>query len=152
MIPVNLLKTIEASGYGMRLGLVSTPSRFIEAVSKEPRAQKIAELLDQTDAQEELLVRLKTLLSAENDPRYAHPNDLAIAAYLYLLQKADPNAVLKLAKELVDTPTLWWARAMAIHTINETVRRTRDVNFYIWQEDAWQKEQIATKSLSKTST
>lgn len=68
-----------------------------------------------------VLERLIVLLQADHPAEFQHPDDIAISAYLFGLNKADPYLGLNVAEKLSSFHNLWWAHYVA-ESILETIK------------------------------
>lgn len=128
MIPGNLWQEIESRQFSVMLGVVSTPRAFDEALKQQPAVTALAKCLISPADIDSLEQRALALLQIPSNPRYCHPNDLAIAVYLRLLDIYAPDAASQPAKSALTLPNLWWARAMAMRIAaspNRTIPSTR---------------------------
>ncbi len=120
MISPELLATIEGPLFSLELGIVDSPKSFDEALFKTVGARKLAEQI--TSEAEERLVRdraLSLLDCEDNDERFRHPFDLAIAVYIRILDVVESSWVFDLSKLAAQRRNLWWSRAMAMRVLQE---------------------------------
>jgi hypothetical protein len=92
-----------------RLALSANP--LIESLVKELKGhpKKRAEVYDHVIA----------LLDVEGNPQYYHPQDIAIASYLYVLSRVNRELADKAVERTLNTPRLRWAERIA-RAISET--------------------------------
>lgn len=79
----------------------------------ETLKQLVVHLQTAPEHQQVVLQHLLDLLTANDQPQYAHPFDAAIAAYLYALSQVDVELSQRAISAILETPQLWWARRLA---------------------------------------
>jgi hypothetical protein len=110
----DVFSQIESPVFAARLSVVSGFSRFYDALSTDETAKALGDLLLHMPNDAVILfTRLNDLLTKNREPDFAHPYDVAIAAYLFALARVDQNLTAIAAQKIIHTPRLWWAKRMA---------------------------------------
>jgi hypothetical protein len=118
----NLFNTIESSEFDANINILSGFSTMLRALENDDvLMQLVVELSESSDNKRRVFERLLKLLPENPHPEYAHPHDVAVAAYLYVLNQADVELGHLAAEKVVNTPTLWWARRLAKHILETPV-------------------------------
>jgi len=123
MIPQTLFTEIEGPRLAAQLGVVSTLDRFTTAMMQHPAVAMIVNAVTSQDDVRQIVARVERLLQVHADPRYCHPQDLAIAVYLRILDVCAPDAAAELAARAREIRNLWWARLIA-HRIGASPNRS----------------------------
>ena len=69
---------------------------------------------------EQIFQRLLELLVRNDEPQYAHPNDIQLSCYLYVLLSTQPDMAEKAAKQMIGVQNLFWARDFAEEILSAT--------------------------------
>jgi len=111
----DLTTVIESIEFGANLRVFSGFNSFYGALRENHTINQLQQLLADYPAEnEQLLLRLKTLLAQNDEPRYAHPHDVPIASYLFVLSNVSHNELaIEAAKKVLATANLIWAKRLA---------------------------------------
>jgi hypothetical protein len=131
MIPSSIWDTIESSRFTAEIGVVSTPRSFVAAIEKHAIIIELLSKLNESSCRQDVFKRLIFLLDKPADRRYCHPNDLAMAIYLRVLEISDPQLAIDAADLTLATPSLWWARSIAQHIVSVPERRVPVERFQV---------------------
>jgi hypothetical protein len=118
---------IEGPQLAARVGVVSTPRSLERALAAEPNVRQLVGALAKPTNRRLLYDRFLVLLHTPTDERFAHPQDLALATYLRLLDIVNPDLGEMGAATALTRPNLWWTRAFAASILAQAARRTRVV-------------------------
>src|SRR5258708_21962644 len=107
-------KKIESVSFAIEFSVISGFKVFQRALEENKTLLSlIADLRQRPERKDRVLERLIAVLQAEHSAEYQHPNDIPIAAYLFVLYRADPFMALGIARQLTNIQNLWWARLLA---------------------------------------
>jgi hypothetical protein len=113
---------VEGSAFDANINILSGFSTMLRALANDEILQGLVSELRESPAHKQLVFqRLLELLPQNPNPDYAHPHDVAVAAYLYVLNQADVELGHRAAEEILSTPKLWWARRLARHILETPV-------------------------------
>lgn len=106
---------IESPSFAARVNLASGFRIFRDMLANSPEVSDfIAFLRNNPDGITMLLEqRIPQLYTADYDPAFAHSQDTAIAAYLYVLSHFKDVLPQDLIQTLATDENLWWARKIA---------------------------------------
>ncbi len=100
------------------LNVISGFNAFVDAVSHIPVVELLIDALKHSPTNGEIVLqRLLALSDQGSDGSYAHPNDPAIAVFLYILWQVDHKRAFEVASRFAQTAQLWWSRRLANHII-----------------------------------
>jgi hypothetical protein len=89
-----LFEAIEHPNFSAQLNVVSGYRQFVRALTSAPELQELIGSIKVEDDVEDVLKRLVLCTKAPCEPGYEHPHDVALAAYLVVLnQLASPTSV-----------------------------------------------------------
>jgi hypothetical protein len=107
---------IESAEFAARVNVASDGRTFVRALCAEPAVSALADRIrgdDGPSVTDILSRRVARLAGQATDVRYEHPGDAALAAYLWLIALAFPDAARAAAAGVLERPNLWWARKVA---------------------------------------
>jgi hypothetical protein len=108
-----LFEAIESPALSAQVNVVSGYNQFVRALVSLPEVRSLLDEVKLHDGAKELLARVLTLLRAPYDPAYENPHDMALAAYLWVLNAADPEKAQEAGKHVLGCPGCWWAAKLA---------------------------------------
>jgi hypothetical protein len=108
----DLMNTVESIEFDANMSVFSGFNSFLRALSKNETIIQLKQLLVESPIEHEILAHLINLLGEDVDPQFAHPKDVPIAAYLYVLSFSKEFPLLAIEKVL-QTPNLTWAKRLA---------------------------------------
>jgi hypothetical protein len=109
-----LFEQLESAEAGARLGLNSGFRTFLNAVNGEPAVRQLSEHVKRSARGADLVFsRLTRLAEEQIDPRYEHPRDAAMAAYLLILSIANEGLHRTAADVVLRASNTWWAKRVA---------------------------------------
>ena len=115
-----LLERIESRWFSAYINAASGLSVVRMEFESNELLEKLTNALQHSPQNKRLVFqRLLELLPQNDEPEYAHPHDVALAAYLEVLSRVDAGLKGKAIEQILQTPQLWWARRLA-HYILET--------------------------------
>lgn len=117
MIPSFSLETIESTLFTASVGVVSTPRSLDEAIWAQGSVREVLAAMTDHENRRELLNRVLELIARPHDPRYCHPDDLAIAIYVRILGITDATLAVRGADAVLQHRNFWWARAASLRVI-----------------------------------
>jgi hypothetical protein len=122
----NLLNTIESSEFDANINILSGFNTMLRAMENDDVLnQLIVELRESPDKKRRVFERLLELLPQNPHPQYAHPRDVAVAAYLYSLQQIDGELGHRAAEHVLQTPRFWWAGRLAQYILETSIADPR---------------------------
>lgn len=106
-----ILREVESAEFAWELGLSGSRARAMRALVRAPRVKALLRAVTgDSDAARVVANRIVTLVRSETDPRYTHPFDAAIAAYLWTLDLLFPDLASALAPFVGrQRQNLWWS-------------------------------------------
>lgn len=127
--PLETLRAVaEGNDLFVRANLANSPAQVIRCFIDNPDFHRaLEELRSQPRAPEEVLTRLNDLLAAEVDDDRRHPWDVAVAAYLFVLEQLGDRKALDQALNAVRESTLknlFWANAVHNYLARDVVTGT----------------------------
>lgn len=115
----DLMDKIESVEFDAAMNVFSGLQSFLMALHEEAAIQEmISVLLSSATNRQTVFNRLRTLLGENDEPQYAHPHDVALSGYLYVLQQTDLELAAKAAKQMAKRNDLSWSQRLA-QTIRE---------------------------------
>jgi hypothetical protein len=117
-----LMEQIEGTWFSAYINAASGLSVVkMEFESNELLEKLTNELQHSPQNKQFVFQRLLDLLPQNDEPEYAHPHDVALAAYLEVLNRIDAGLTGKAIEHILQTPRLWWARRLAKHILETPV-------------------------------
>lgn len=118
---VELLKQIESVQFDTYLNSLSGFKIFLISLQNSELIKHLIQETRFSSAKQEIVLkRLMALLEQEANPSYTHPQDTAIAAYLYVLDGSNATELVRAVAEGVkNVPNLWWSRMVATNIIQK---------------------------------
>lgn len=106
-----ILREVESAEFAWELGLSGSRARAMQALVRAPRAKALlSAVAGNDDAARVVANRIVSLVGSETDPRYTHPFDAAIAAYLRTLDLLFPDLAAALGPFVArQRQNLWWS-------------------------------------------
>jgi hypothetical protein len=107
------IHSIEQPEFSAHVNIASSLKVFLRLLVSHEAVQTLLRLMDQSGVPEKILERVSALLSNEPPEGFEHPDDAALAAYLWLLgEKSAVNA--NVAASLIrEGIRLHWAKSVA---------------------------------------
>jgi hypothetical protein len=108
-----LFDQIESERFSATLNVVSGLKQFVRGLSS---AVEIQELLASARSDMDPGVvagRFDQVAAQETDPVHENPWDVALAAYLHVLNQVDPNRAAICAERALHFPNGWWSTKIA---------------------------------------
>lgn len=139
MINVDHFEALEARSVRLRVNLRAGFHAVKKALREGPEYQDFLEAYEGFDDAVRITNRALALAERNVDPRFENPADVALLAYLLLLEGKEPNLARYVADRLLETPSLAWAGREA----REVLKRSP------WQNEgadseSWEPEGVAT--------
>jgi hypothetical protein len=111
----NLFTVLEKPNFSARLNVVSGLRSFVRALALQAEVRELSEKLQSPDAQREVFEHLMELASEPVATDEENPNDVALAAYTWLLNAKNQALARLAAVRIKQCPQYWWARKLAEH-------------------------------------
>jgi hypothetical protein len=108
-----LLQAVESDRFSALVNLASSYKLFVRALSAQPEVGQLAQVMQATEAKKAVADRALTLVGVAAEAGREHPGDSALAAYLWLLNRADRGLAILAAERVAEVPGCWWARKVA---------------------------------------
>ena len=110
MLLDTIFREVESAEFAWELGLSGSRARAMRALVRSPTVRKLLNAVRKdNDAARVVASRIETLVG-EIDPRYTHPFDAAIAAYLMTLNTLFPYLASTLGPLVAQQrQNLWWS-------------------------------------------
>jgi hypothetical protein len=108
-----LFEKLESDRFSATMNVVSGLGQLVRALSTAPEVQ---ELLASVRSGVDVLAiaeRFNEVVDRETDPSYENPWDVAMAAYLLVLDQVDPGQAAVCAGRARICPNGWWSTKMA---------------------------------------
>ncbi len=106
----SLFETLESDRFSATMNVVSGLKQFVRAIASAPEVQ---ELLASTRSHDDVIViaeRFNQVAARATDPAYENPWDVALAAYLLVLDRVDPGQAALCAERVSMSSNGWWSR------------------------------------------
>jgi len=117
-------REIESPRHDTFLNLASGLRIFKELLQESRAVSSLIEYIgDNLAEKDNVQERIQKLLLEENNLPYIHPQDSAIASYLFAVSRTDNNLASELAIYLLGIAHLWWTNLLAadlIKSMNQT--------------------------------
>lgn len=115
MIDSTLLDNIESPEKAVAWGMVGSRRKLDAAVLTDSDVRELLNALrDQPAARRQLVTRIGSLATIGGSPEYLHRYDLAIFAYLRVLDVLDPDLAAVAALGVATLGNVWWSRPLAL--------------------------------------
>lgn len=121
-----LFNQLESNETAARHGVASGLRQFLASLSADSAVRSlIARTRKEPEQAGVVFKRLTRLAEEEIDPRYEHPSDTAMAAYLIILNGTDESLYRTAAEVVAGAQNIWWAKKLvdsgrrSNHTSNE---------------------------------
>jgi hypothetical protein len=126
MSEASLFAKIESPEFDAHVNVASTQRVFLAALKTSPAYRDLLQYLQRNpEASQEIFLRVRDLVALQFDPRYANPNDAAIAAYLWALAQTQPELGRMTAEVVLNARQTWWARTVALVVLDNAGAATR---------------------------
>ncbi len=107
----DLMDTVESIEFDAQMSVFSGFNSFLRALNENSTITQIKQLLANSRPKyAKIVLRVIDLLAESTDPQFAHPNDVAIASYLYVLSSSKEFSVLAAEKVLLVSNFMWAKR------------------------------------------
>jgi hypothetical protein len=115
MSPADAMARIEAHAFAAMVNLASNFKTFLRILVAQPEVQALLAAAKGADGTiiADVLLRLLHLTGRPFDPRYEHPDDAAMAAYLVVLYLRSEDLADIGAAAVLQCQQCWWARRVA---------------------------------------
>ena len=108
-----LFEKLENDRFSATINVVSGLNQFVRALSSSDEFQELLTIA-RSDADRSLLAdRFNQVAARETDPDYENPWDVALAAYLLVLEQVDPKQAALCAERASIGSKGWWSRKFA---------------------------------------
>lgn len=114
MIDRTYLTNIESPEKAVAWGSVGSRDRLESAVLADPDVRGVLKALGHLTAQRQLVKRIGTLATMGGSPEYLHRYDLAIFAYLKMLDISESAFTAVAACKVAVLGNIWWSRDLAL--------------------------------------
>ncbi len=105
---------IESTPFAAQLTVLSGFRSVQRALSELDAPRRLIEHVNQHPVERiHILERVRRLLSKETVTDVEHPDDIALATYLFVLNATDKTLADQAARLILKFPDLWWARRFA---------------------------------------
>ena len=109
----DLMNTVESVTFDAQMSIFSGFNSFLRALREDETIKQLQQILIASpNESNHILTRLIALLEEIDDLRYAHPKDVQIASYLYVLSLGK-EFPLSVTEKVLQTPNLMWAKRFA---------------------------------------
>jgi len=118
---------IESPSFAAELNLASSMSLADRVLEVSEATRALREMYAHEDSFfEDVLERIEQLAQVDIDPRYENPYDAALCAYLWTMDKLNPELGLVAAELVAHSRQTWWARQFATRILARESEMTRD--------------------------
>ena len=128
VIDRNFLTNIESPAKAVAWGSVGSRARLESAVLTDPDVRGVLKALGNLTAQRQLVKRIGALVTMGGSPEYLHRYDLAIFAYLRMLDIFEPEFAAVAARKVAALGNTWWSRGLAFRLRASSRTASRDVD------------------------
>ncbi len=104
---------LESDRFSATLNVVSGLNQFVRALSSSGEVQGLLASVRSGDDLRAIAERFNQVASRETDPEYENPWDVALAAYLLVLEQVDPKQAVLCAERASSGSNGWWSRKIA---------------------------------------
>ena len=104
------ISTVESHEFAARVGVASDWATLIAAIESE---RAVCDICGDPSNARRVAERVLDITRVQVDPRYEHPLDMALAAYLIVLEKLDRDLAQLVAASMLRIPQLWWGSKLA---------------------------------------
>jgi hypothetical protein len=108
-----LFEKLESDRFSATINVVSGLNQFVRALSSSDEFQALLTIARSGADRSLLADRFNQLAARETDPEYENPWDVALAAYLLVLEQVDPNQAALCAERASIGSNGWWSRKIA---------------------------------------
>jgi hypothetical protein len=108
-----LLTRIESPTISAMVNVVSGFKQFVRAIAALPETKQLVKQVRSEDDVRRLIQRIIELSAATHDENYEHPNDTALAIYLWVLNVTQPAAARAVTPVVRECHGCWWAPRLA---------------------------------------
>ncbi len=108
-----VFEKLESDQFAAAMNVVSGMRQFVRGLASAPEVQ---ELLASTRSRDDSLViaeRFNQVAARQADPDHENPWDVALAAYLWILDRVDPPQASLCAAQALMSSNGWWSRKLA---------------------------------------
>ena len=118
------ITAIESPEFPARVGLANSYRLFLRNIAREPAATELVALCESPNNALRVLERVNWLRRLGGDIRYLNRFDAALAVYVWVLSRTQPDLAAAAAEAVAAVPRTWWADQTARHVLSEVQRRT----------------------------
>lgn len=108
-----LFQVVESDRFSALVNLASSYKLFLRALAAQPEVGQLAQAMQTGETRKAVCDRALALAEAAGESGREHPADSALAAYLWLLSRADRPLAAAAAARVAKVPGCWWARKLA---------------------------------------
>jgi hypothetical protein len=108
-----LFEKLESDRFSAAMNVVSGLRQFVRAVSSAPEVRELLACMRSNADLVAVAERFNQVIEREIDPSYENPWDVAMAAYLLVLEKVDRGQAANCADRVLNCPNLWWSQKVA---------------------------------------
>lgn len=108
-----LFQAVESDRFSALVNLASSYKLFLRALTAQPEVGQLAQAMQTTEAKKAVCDRALILAGFPGEAGREHPGDSALAAYLWLLHRADRGLAVLAAERVAEVPGCWWAKKVA---------------------------------------
>jgi len=120
----NLLTEMESVKFQAEMEVFSSFGTFYSALQNNPLVQElISSIKASSELPREVFKRFLTILRNNPYPGYAHPDDVTLAAYLYVLDQVRLELARVAVEQASSSQDTWWTKQLA--TRLQKVQRTK---------------------------
>lgn len=117
-----LINEVESSAFDIRFSVLSGLKILtLTLAHDETIRQLITHIHEKPEASKIVLQRLTALAQKDVPAEYAHPDDMAIAAYVYVLAQVNIETAQQATDIINNVHNLWWSRRLAQNLLNESL-------------------------------
>ena len=113
MTKEGLYAGFEGHEFAARINIVSGSRQFLLALNSQPAMLELFDAAKDERVAIETMARVLRLARQSIDLRYENPFDVAMSAYLLVLQQTQPELARIAAEVVLASPNCWWARKTA---------------------------------------
>lgn len=108
-----LFQALESDRFSALVNLASSYKLLLRALAAQPEVGLLGQAMQTAEAKKAVCDRAVALAGAAGEPGREHPGDSALAAYLWVLNRADRPLAAVAAERVAKVPGCWWARKVA---------------------------------------
>lgn len=130
MTTMEAMKIIEEPKFATRMSLANSFRIFLRTISSDPAVNDLLVSAKSRDAALTIWKRLVSLAEQRTDFRYLNRFDVALATYLWILSRTQPDLARAAAEKTGNLPRTWWTEQVSGYLLGEWLQKTPATTSY----------------------